>query len=103
MIEFYTKIFLLAHTLESMSLDYLLFSAANNQDYGGLHRPHLDSFKQVQFVKSSDKILPIDRFSIPHWAKDNSVETTQTGHLLDNGHVLFSNYLFNLITNQNRL
>jgi hypothetical protein len=99
MIEFYTKIFLLAHTLESMNIDYLFFSGANNQDYGGLHVPHLNSFKQVQWVKENKRILPLDKFSIPQWAKENQIETNLTGHLLENGHIEFSQYLHKLLTN----
>jgi len=96
--QYYYGLFCFAHTLKSLGHDFFLFNAANNP----IGEPELDEhfrgylFNTPYYIwsHSQPNILPGDTFSIPSWCEENSVGTTDTGHIADDeGCLLFSKWL----------
>lgn len=93
MVHFYTNLFMFVNLLESWNINYLLFSAAKNIDFQFMNWDHLKSLEIYKSISSNKKIIDLHSFCIPEWAKQNNVKTTDTGHLLADGHKIFAKYL----------
>lgn len=92
-INFYTKLYMLTSLLKSLDIPYFMFSAANNVDYRNLNWGSLKSLSMYQKICQDSNVLDFKTFNIPQWASENGIKTTNTGHLLNNGHVKFAEYI----------
>jgi hypothetical protein len=97
MVHFYTKLYMLTGLLKGLKIPYLMFSAGANVDFRNLNWSSLNNLKLYQHILEDPNIFNFKTFNIPTWAKQNAVWTTQTGHLLDDGHIQFANFLHNKI------
>lgn len=93
-IHFYTKLYMLASTLKNLGIPYLFFSAGDNTDFRNLNWDSLDSLKLYKEITQNTDIIDFRTFNIPSWAKQQSLRTSSTGHLLNDGHERFSEFLF---------
>jgi hypothetical protein len=94
LMDFYTNLYMFAHTLESQNLSYLFFSGARNTDCPTHCFPYIESLYQVQWIKQNKKVYNLHDFCIMHWANKNDPECHPvTGHLSENGHKKFADFL----------
>ena len=92
-INFYTKLYMLTSFLKGLDIPYFIFSAANNVDYRNLNWDSLKSLSMYQKICQDSNVLDFKTFNIPHWADKNNIKTTPTGHLFEDGHVKFAEYI----------
>jgi hypothetical protein len=93
----YVDLYMLAHTLTQLGHDYYIFGAAHNSmggteldvDYQG----YLFNLPQYIWCKQNPRILALEEFDIPSWAQNEKIKTTETGHLLEEGHKQFADWL----------
>lgn len=97
MIGFYTKLFMLSQTLQNLNIPYLLFSGADNMDFRNLNWSSLQNLTMFNWVVNDSNIFDFKTFNIPLWAKQQSIKTELTGHLLADGHELFAEFLLRKI------
>jgi hypothetical protein len=96
LMDFYTNLYMFAHILESQDLNYVFFSAARNTDCPINCFPYIESLQQVNWVANNPNIFRLHDFCIMHWAKENDPECHPvTGHLSEEGHKKFSNFILN--------
>ena len=92
--DFYTNLYMFAHTLESMNIKYKFFSAAKNTDLPVNCFPYIESLHQVQWCAQNENFYKLHDFCILNWSKENDPDAHPvTGHLSENGHKLFANLL----------
>lgn len=91
--HFYCNLFCFVNTLQNLGVDYLVFSAANNQGWRNEHRIYFDKWPLYQKLKQDPRILDLHDFYIGKWAADNQLATTDTLHLLKDGHVKFADFI----------
>lgn len=101
MIHFYTKLYMLTGLLKGLDIPYLIFSGAKNEDFKSMNWGSINNLTMYQKVLADVDVVDFKTFNIPLWAKQNNLPTTQTGHLLADGHALFADFLYNKI--QSRL
>lgn len=96
--DFYLDLYLFTQFLKLNNIQYMFFSAADNT-----HCP-IDSFPGIEnqmFVSSVNKdvnIFKLHNFCIRNWGLENDPDCrTDTGHLSENGHKTFSNFLLDMI------
>lgn len=93
----YMDLHMLAHTLTQMNHSYYIFGAAHNSmgdpelDFG--YRGYLFNLPQYIWCRQNPHIIPLEEFDIPRWARDRNTDTTETGHLLEEGHRRFAEWL----------
>jgi hypothetical protein len=93
-VHHYTYIWMMAHAMENLGLDYLFFSAADNSDYKMLDWDYLKSLSIYQDVVANENIIDLSSFSIQQWGRANDCNMTSTGHFADlDGHEKFGNFL----------
>lgn len=96
MVHFYTELYMLTNTFENLNIPYFIFSAANNQDFRRLNWTYLKNLEIFKSIEKNKNILDLHNFNIPLWARENTVSTTNTGHLIGtNEHKAFAEYLIN--------
>jgi hypothetical protein len=96
--DFYTNLYLFAHTLESMNIKYKFFSAAKNTEIPINCFPYIESLHQVQWCAQNKNFYNLHDFCILDWAKENDLDAHPvTGHLSETGHKLFTNLLEEII------
>ena len=96
--DFYTGLYMFAHTLESMNIQYKFFSAARNTEIPINSFPYIESLHQVQWCAQNKNFYKLHDFCILNWAKENDPDAHPvTGHLSENGHKLFANFLQEII------
>lgn len=88
----FTNLYLLANLLNSMSIDYRFFSAADNAGCNLSFFPHLLRYQHVKWVLDNPKIYELNDFSLSKWAKENDPQCTSTGHLSESGHERFASF-----------
>ena len=98
LMDFYTNLYMFAHTLESQNVDYCFFSGPNNSVYPVHSFPYINSMEQVQWIVNNPQIFNLDNFCISNWAKENDPECNQTGHLSENGHKKFAGLILDKLT-----
>jgi len=92
--DFYTKLYLFGHLVESLHCDYLCFSAAKNTDCPIDCFPYINSLDQVQWVAKNKNFYKLHNFCIQDWAfKNDEGCEPKTGHLSESGHKKFSKYI----------
>lgn len=92
--DFYTDLYLCSHYLKQQKINYFWFSAARNTDCPIHCFPYLMSLKQVQSVSQDQAIFQLHDFCIMNWANENDPDADSvTGHLSENGHLKFANFL----------
>lgn len=92
--DFYTNLYMFGNFLQCQGLNYLFFSAARNTDCPVHCFPYLESLDQVIWVSQNQRAYKLHEFCIMDWAKDNDVDSHPiTGHLSENGHEKFSNFI----------
>lgn len=97
-IHFYYKLYMLISLLKSMNCKYLIFSAADNSDWPKLKWDFLKKLKIYEEISKEENIIGnIHEFSIPKWAKQNNLSTSHTGHMNDDGHAKFADFLLEKI------
>ena len=94
--DFYTSLYMLAHTLEAKGIDYLFFSGADNTDIGLEAFPYVNGLSQVQWCTNNKKFYQLHDFSIPNYAIKNDSDRSDTNHLSTSGHDKFSTFLLDL-------
>ena len=94
--DFYTSLYMLAHTLEAKGIDYLFFSGADNTDIGLEAFPYVNGLSQVQWCTNNKKFYQLHDFSIPDYAIKNDSDRSDTNHLSTSGHDKFSTFLLDL-------
>lgn len=93
----YVDLYMLANTLTQLGHDYYIFGAAHNTmgspelDFGYLG--YLFNLPQYIWCKQNPRILALEEFDIPAWAKNREIKTTETGHLFEEGHEQFAYWL----------
>ena len=98
MIHHYTYIWMLANTLENLGLDYLFFSAADNEDFVMLDWDNLKSLRIYKDISENKRIINLHSFNIPRWGEENGCELTETGHFANvEGHKKFGQYMKGLL------
>jgi len=96
LMDFYTNLYMFARILESQNLNYVFFSAARNTDCPIHCFPYINSLQQVKWVANNPNIFKLHDFCIVQWAKENDPECDPvTGHLSEDGHKKFSNFILN--------
>lgn len=97
LIDFYTNLYMFAHTLESQNLSYLFFSAARNTDCPIHCFPYINSLSQVQWIANNKNVYKLHEFCIMNWAKEHDNDSHPvTGHLSELGHKKFAELLYNI-------
>jgi len=97
LVDFYTSLFMLAHTLDAMSVNYFFFSSGKNTDIPTNSFPYIDNLQQVKWCQQNKNIYKLHEFCVPNWAKENDSDCASTGHLSVAGHEKFANFLINLL------
>lgn len=97
MIHFYTKLYMLTGVLNSLDIPYLMFSAARNTDFRNLNWGSLNALSLYRCITNDDNIMNFKTFNIPLWADQQGIKTEKTGHLLEDGHIRFADFLYNKI------
>jgi hypothetical protein len=96
--DFYTNLYMFAHTLESMDIQYKFFSAACNTESPINCFPYIESLNQVQWCTQNKNFYKLHDFCIPGWAKENDPDSHPiTGHLSEHGHKKFASFLQEII------
>jgi hypothetical protein len=96
--DFYTNLYMFAHTLESMDIPYKFFSAACNTESPINCFPYIESLNQVQWCTQNKNFYKLHDFCIPGWAKENDPDSHPiTGHLSEHGHKKFASFLQEII------
>ena len=103
MVHFYTNLFMFVNLLEKWNIDYFIFSAANNSDFGTLNWDYLKSLGVYDKITSNPKIYNLHEFYIQDWALKNNINVKEkTFHLCDdNGYRLFAEEIKTKIENLN--
>jgi len=97
LVDFYTNLFMLAHTLNAMSIKYFFFSAAKNTEIPTNSFPYIDNLQQVKWCQQNKNIYKLHDFCVLNWAKENDSECKPTGHLSTVGHEKFAKFLVNIL------
>lgn len=99
LMDYYTNLYMFAHTLEAKNIDYRFFSSAKNTAYPIHSFPYINSLAQVQWVANNPRIFKLDEFCVSDWAKENDPDhDTVSGHLSEDGHKKFTRFILdNLI------
>jgi hypothetical protein len=93
-VHHYTYIWMLANTLENLGLDYLFFSAADNEDYKMLDWDSLKSLQIYKDINENKRIINLHSFNIKYFGQDNNCNLTPTYHFADlDGHKKFGEFL----------
>ena len=96
--DFYTNLYMFAHTLESMRIPYRFFSAAKNTEIPINCFPYIESLSQVKWCANNKHFYRLHDFCILNWARDNDPNAHPvTGHLSENGHKKFVSLLQEII------
>ena len=96
LVDFYTNLYMFAHTLQSQNISYLFFSGAKNTDCPIHCFPYIESLQQVKWVSENKRIYKMHEFCIMDWAKENDPECHPvTGHLSELGHKKFADFILN--------
>lgn len=91
LIDFYTDLYMLAHTVESMGSEFFCFSAAKNTEIPISSFPYIESMKQVQWCMNNKNIHQLHDFCIVNWAQEHDPDRHPvTGHLSEQGHKNFA-------------
>lgn len=98
-IDFYMNVFLLSQFLKNNDIPYYFFSAANNEDHEDIEWDYVNSLEIVKKVNEDSMIENLCSFNIPKWAKINNFKTEKTGHMMNDGHESFSDYLMKRVIN----
>jgi hypothetical protein len=92
--DFYTNLYMFAHTLDSMNIQYKFFSAAKNTEIPINSFPYIESLHQVQWCAQNKNFYKLHDFCMLNWAKEHDPDAHPiTGHLSENGHALFAKLL----------
>lgn len=75
---------------------YILFRAAEDRDQKEYNWDYIKDTIIWKSICKDPNILDLD-FSIPKFARDNNLMTLDTGHMYDDGHEMFANYLQQLL------
>lgn len=92
--DFYTKVYLLANTLNGLGVNWFMFSAAKNIEIPVHCFPYIDSLAHVKWCQEQKNIRELHNFCIQRWAEENDPECLPvTKHLSEAGHKKFSGVL----------
>jgi len=92
--DFYTNLYMFAHTLECMQIQYRFFSAAKNTEIPISCFPYVESLHQVQWCANNKNFYHLHDFCFLNWAKENDANAHPvTGHLSVDGHKKFTSLL----------
>lgn len=92
--DFYTKLYLFAHTLNALNVKWFMFSAAKNVEVPLNCFPYIESLEQVKWCQQQSNIYKLHDFCIMNWSEENDPDRKPvTGHLSRVGHQLFSKEL----------
>jgi hypothetical protein len=98
LIDFYTDLYMLAHTIKSLDSEFLCFSAAKNVETPIHCFPYIESLQQVKWCVENKNIHQLHDFCIMQWAQHNDTDSHPvTGHLSEQGHKNFAVMLENWI------
>ena len=78
--------------LKSQNIDYLLFRAAKEDDMQDLNWYFIKSTSAWKYTQQDPGILDLN-FNIPDFAADYSYNRSKTGHMYEDGHRAFAEYL----------
>ena len=96
--DFYTMLYMFAHTVESIGAKLFCFSAAKNVEIPINCFPYIESLYQVQWCMTQPTLHQLHEFCIMHWSQDNDPKRAPvTGHLSTEGHEKFAEVLYNWI------
>jgi len=96
--DFYTNLYMFAHTLEAMHIPYKFFSAAKNTEIPINCFPYIESLHQVQWCANNKHFYHLHDFCVLNWAKENDPTAHPiTGHLSEDGHKKFTSLLTEII------
>lgn len=94
MVHFYTNLYMFVNLLEKWEINYFIFSAADNSDFGTLNWDHLKQFHIYKAITNNPKIYQLHNFFVKKWAQENNIATKITGHLKDQiGYQKFANFI----------
>ena len=89
---------MLAQTLKNLKIDYLFFSAANNEDFRKLDWDYLRSLNIYNEITTDPNIIDLHSFNIPKWGGENGCDLTETGHFANlDSHKKFGQYIKELL------
>lgn len=92
--DFYTSLYMFAHTVESLGAKLFCFSAAKNIEIPVNCFPYIESLHQVQWCQAQNNIHQLHQFCIKQWAEQhNPMRNMVTGHLSESGHQRFADEL----------
>jgi len=98
--DFYTSLYMFAHTVESLGAELFCFSAAKNTEIPVDSFPYIESLQQVKWCASQKNIHQLHEFCIMQWAKNNDpAHAIKTGHLSEYGHQHFADELISWLNN----
>lgn len=94
--DFYTNLYLFAHTLDSLNVKWFMFSAAKNVESKINCFPYIESLEHVKWCQQQSNIYKLHDFCILDWANENDPYCNSvTGHLSKSGHEKFTKELLN--------
>lgn len=96
LINFLTQLIGFSAFCKQHNKKYILFRAAEDPDQKDYNLDYIKNTPIWKSICEDPNILELD-FSIPKFARDNNLMTLDTGHLYDDGHEMFANYLQQLL------
>lgn len=95
-IDFLIQLECLIGWLENNNINYLIFSAAENNDWKGYNWDFITNTNVYKKLMSNNKILGnFFNFSIKKFCEDRNLKTTPTSHMFADGHLEFSKFIKN--------
>jgi len=99
-ISFINQLAMFSTYLKSITPDYFLFQAAYNKHMAE-DDEHLNLFQEQMGAYSIIQNDPNNRFydfKLRDYCEENNIETAEMGHMYENGHKIFSEYLGKILT-----
>ena len=90
--DFYTQLLLVSNFLENHHIDYLFL--CTNIPLPNDCRSYIESLHSYKWCTKNPKFL---KLTISDWGLANDTECAPTGHLSENGHKIFANFLQEII------
>jgi hypothetical protein len=98
--DFYTMLYMFAHTVNSLGGKLFCFSAAKNVEIPINNFPYISSLQQVQWCQHQPTIHQLHEFCISHWTEQNDpARAPVTGHMSEEGHKKFAHVLHTWLRN----
>ena len=94
--DFYTSIYMFAHTLDNLGIKWFMFSGARNSDTPVNSFPYIESLEHVKWCQTQKNIYKLHKFHIAQWSEENDIyRKPVTGHLSEAGHKKFASVILN--------